>query len=120
MNTANLQLQGLYALMAELLATLQAKGVMDAEETGAMLRRAEQTAGADAERRGDLSLAEFEAVLFPIRLLMEANRAGERDERLGFSELARMVGQMKPPRPAIHNRAESLALAVETERQRDA
>lgn len=120
MNTANLQLQGLYAVMAELLATLRAKGVLDQEETEAMLRRAEQTAGDDAERKVDFSLAEFEAVLFPIRLLMEANRADERDERLGFSDLARLVGQMKPPRPGVRNSKESYALALETERERDA
>jgi hypothetical protein len=120
MNTANLQLQGLYAVLAELLATLQAKGILDIEETDGMLRRAEQTAGDDAEQRGELSLAEFEAVLFPIRILMEANRAAERDERLGFSELAKTVGQMKPPRPGIRSSAEGYALAVEIERERDA
>ncbi|RYE83450.1 MAG: hypothetical protein EOP19_13830, partial [Hyphomicrobiales bacterium] len=75
MNTANLQLQGLYAVLAELVATLQAKGVLSVAETDALLRRAEETAGNDAERRTDLSLAEFEVVLFPIRVLMEANRA---------------------------------------------
>jgi hypothetical protein len=120
MNTANLQLQGLYALLAELLATLQAKGVLGPGETEEMLRRAEQSAGDDAEQRGELSLAEFEAVLFPIRLMMEATRAGERDERLGFSDLARLVGQMKPPRPGVRSGAESFALAFETERERDA
>lgn len=120
MNTANLQLQGLYALVAELLATLQAKGLLDNGETDAMLRRAEQMAGDDAEQRGELSLAEFEAVLFPIRLLMEANRATERDERLGFSNLARIVGQMKPARPGIRSSAESFALARDIERERDA
>ncbi len=120
MNTANLQLQGVYAVLAELLATLQAKGMLDNAETDALLRRAEQTAGDDAEQRREFSLAEFEAVLFPIRLLMEANRAAERDERLGFSELARIVGQMKPPRPGIRSSAESFALAKETERERDA
>jgi hypothetical protein len=120
MNSANLQLQGLYAVIAELMATLQAKGILDTAETDTLLRRAERMAGDDAERRGELSLAEFEAVLFPIRLLMEANRAAERDERLGFSDLAKAVGQMKPPRPGIRSSEESYALAVETERERDA
>ena len=120
MNTANLQLQGLYIVVAELIATLRAKGVLDQDETEAMLRRAEQTAGDDGEKRADFSLAEFEAVLFPIRLLMEANRADERDERLGFSDLARLVGQMKPARPGVRNGRESYALASETERERDA
>ena len=120
MNTANLQLQGLYAVLAELLSTLRSRGILDEGETEAMLRRAEHTAGDDAERRADLSLAEFEAVLFPIRLLMEANRAHDRDERLGFGALARLVGQMKPPRPGLRNSTESLAHATEVERERDA
>jgi hypothetical protein len=120
MNTANLQLEGLYAVIAELIATLQAKNLMTTEETEAMLRRAEKTAGEDAERRGGLSPAEFEGVLFPIRLLMEANRGSERDERLGFSDLARLVGQMKPLRPGVRSSRESFALAFETERERDA
>lgn len=120
MNTANLQLQGLYAVIAELFSTLQARGILDADETDDLLRRAEQTAGKDAEQRGELSLAELEAVLFPIRLMMEANRAAERDERLSFQELARMVGQMKPSRPGVRDSAEALALARETERERDA
>jgi hypothetical protein len=120
MNTANLQLEGLYAVIAELLATLQAKAILSVDETDALLRRAEQSTGADAERRGTLSLSEFEAVLFPIRLLMEANRASERDERLGFSELAKLVGQSKPARPGVRSSAESLALAIETERESDA
>ena len=120
MNSANLQLEGLYAVLAELLASLQAKGIVSASDTDGLLRRAEQTAGDDAEQRGELSLAEFETVLFPIRLLMEANRASERDERLGFSALAKIVGQMKPTRPGIRSSAEGYALAVETERERDA
>lgn len=120
MNTANLQLQGLYAVIAELFATLQARGILDADETEHLLRRAEQTAGNDAEQRGELSLAELEAVLFPIRLMLEANRAAERDERLSFQELARMVGQMKPARPGVRDSDEALALARETERERDA
>lgn len=120
MNTANLQLQGLYAVLAELLATLQARGVLDADDTEALLRRAERTAGDDAERRSDHSLAELEAVLFPIRLLLEANRATGRDERLGFFGLAKLVGQMKPPRPGVRSSEESFALALETERERDA
>ena len=56
MNTANLQLQGLYALVAELLATLQAKGLLDGEETEAMLRRAGPAGpgeGLGRRRRGD-------------------------------------------------------------------
>lgn len=120
MNTANLQLQGLYAVIAELIGTLQAKGVLEADEMQDMLRRAEQTAGKDAEKRTELSMAELEAVLFPVRLLMEAQTAGERGEKLGFSELAKLVGQSKPPRPGVMDSHDAYALAAELERQRDA
>lgn len=120
MNTANLQLQGLYAVIAELLRTLSDKGVLGEADVQDLLRRAEQTAGQDAEQRSEHSLAELEAVLFPIRLLMEARAAGERDERLGFSELAKAVGQSKPARPGVVRDEDALAMAVEFERQRDA
>lgn len=120
MNTANLQLQGLYTVLAELLDSLQDKGLLDAAETQAMLRRAEQRAGQDAEQRSEHSLSELEAVLFPIRLLMEAQSAGGRGDRPGFSALARLVGQSKPARPGVLDSQDSYALAVETERQRDA
>lgn len=125
MNIANLQLEGVYAVLAELLATLNRKGVLDNQETEDMLRRAERRTGEDAERRQKLSLSEIESVLFPIRLLLEANRATARDENLGFSDLARLVGQLKPPRPGLVGKEsvagkESLALAAETERERDA
>lgn len=119
MNTANLQLEGLYTVLAELLATLRRRDILSRTDVDELLRHAEQTAGQDAERRAGLSLSEFEIVLFPIRLLMEANRAAERDEQLGFSELAKLVGQLKPPRPGIGD-DEGLSLAVETERERDA
>jgi hypothetical protein len=119
MNTANLQLEGLYTVLAELLDTLRRREILTAGDIDELLRRAERTAGQDAERRAGLSLAEIEGVLFPIRLLMEATRAAERDEQLGFSELAKMVGQLKPPRPRIAG-AESLVLAEESDRERDA
>ena len=120
MNTANLQLEGLYTVLAELLATLRQRDILSGDEVTALLRRAEQRAGQDAERRAGLSLAEFEGVLFPIRLLMEANRATEHDEQLGFSELARLVGQSKPSRPSVRSTAEALALATAAERESDA
>lgn len=120
MNTANLQLQGLYAVIAELLRTLSDKGVLEDADVQGLLRRAEHSAGRDAEQRNEHSMAELEAVLFPIRLLMEARAAGERDERLGFSDLARAVGQSKPARPGVVRDEDGLAMAVEFERQRDA
>ena len=120
MNSANLQLQGLLTVVAELLGTLQTKGLLSGTELDDLLSRAEQTAGRDAEARPGASAVELETVLFPIRLLMEAKRAAERDERLGFSDLTRLVGQNKPPRPGVQSPDESFALAVETERERDA
>jgi hypothetical protein len=119
MNTANLQLEGLYTVLAELLATLRQRDILSASEVADLLRRAEQRAGEDAERRAGLSLAEFEGVLFPIRLLMEAARATEQNQQPGFSALAKRVGQMKPPRPTVTG-DEALALAAESERERDA
>jgi hypothetical protein len=120
MNSANLQLQGLLTVIAELFAMLQARGVLSADDIAVLLAHAERSAGTDAESRPGVSAVELETVLFPIRLLMEANRAGRRDERLGFSELARLVGENKPPRPGVETPEESFALAMESERERDA
>jgi len=118
MTSANLQLQGFFVVFAELIAQLEVKGVLTQGEIADLLGRAEQRAGRDAEARPGASGVDIETVLFPIRLLMEAQQ--DNDRSAGFSELTRRVGESKPPRPGVVTRDEGLALAVETERARDA
>lgn len=97
MNTANLQLEGLYLVIASLNNTLVKKGVLSRDEIDLALRRAEQTAIGDDRVAEDMSHANRDAVAFPARLLALANRVASADEISTFSELARMVGSTKQP-----------------------
>ena len=97
MNTANLQLEGLYLVIAALNNALVKKGVLSREEIDQALRRAEETAIDDDRAVEDLSPANRDAVAFPARLLALANRSASTDEISSFSELARLVGTTKEP-----------------------
>ena len=98
MNTANLQLEGLYLALAAMHETLVEKGLVTRGEVGLALRRAEQTALGDY-RTDTLSPAEQDAVAFAPRLLMLANERGADGKPASFSELARAVGLSKKPHP---------------------
>jgi hypothetical protein len=97
MNTANLQLEGLYLVIAALNNALVRKGVLSRDEIDLALRRAEETAIGDDRVVEDLSPANRDAIAFPARLLALANRAASADDTPTFSELARMVGSTKHP-----------------------
>src|SRR5262245_44922218 len=90
MNTANLQLEGLYAAVSALMGALRDKGVMTQEEIDACLAKAE-TVNACA-RRKELSAANLEAILFPLRYLRAANAA---PEPKSFAEIALGIGMRK-------------------------
>jgi hypothetical protein len=95
MNTANLQLEGLYAVLAALMRSLQAKDILSAEEMELALDEAEQSIAADTYRKGALSAANLDAVRFPIRLLRIASRTPP-GQPMSFTELATAVGETKP------------------------
>jgi len=95
MNTANLQLEGLLLAVSAVNEALVAKGLLSRPELEAALRRAERTILTDTRMDDDISPANQEAVLFPVRVLLLA-AAG--DDSLTFSQLARMVGETKPER----------------------
>lgn len=96
MNTANLQLEGLYLVVATLNNALVSKGLLSREEVGHALKLAEQIAlGDDATE--ERSTSNREAAAFPARLLMLANSDGEGTDIPSFSELAKRVGQTKTP-----------------------
>ena len=94
MNTANLQLEGLYLAIACLNNALVSKGLLTREEVNGALACAEQTAIGDY-LLGELRPANRDAVAFPIRLLMLANNSSSGAGVPPFSELARMVGLTK-------------------------
>ena len=95
MNTANLQLEGLYLAVAAVNRALVQKGVLTSGEVDAALDAAEISAG--NERPNGISTANRDAVRFPIRLLRLANQSDADETIPGFSELARAVGETKDP-----------------------
>src|SRR5690606_3018855 len=94
MNSANLQLEGLYLAIAAINEALIAKGVLSREEVALALRVAEQSAIGDDRSVEDLRPAERDAVAFPCRLLIQALETSN-DRPASFSELARRVGAGK-------------------------
>jgi hypothetical protein len=103
MNTANLQLEGLYVCVASLTNTLVAKGVLTREDVDATLAGAEMTALTDY-RADDLSDAHRDAVAFPARVLRAINNSASEAEIPRFSEMAKLVGQTKDS-PSLAQRA---------------
>ena len=96
MNSANLQLEGLYAAVAALTDALRAKGILSGAEIEAALKRAEDAA--TRELPPHLSGSNVDAICFPIRYLREANQQAAAGRERPFFELARLVGENKPPR----------------------
>jgi hypothetical protein len=98
MNTANLQLEGLYLAVTAIMNALRDKGLMGADEIDRALAAAEQMAAADPLRPPQVSASNVDAICFPLRYLRLANRTASAGRQLSFSELATMVGETKPDR----------------------
>ncbi len=96
MNTANLQLEGLYAAVACLVDLLANKNVLSRTEVDRTLQELEASLAADPNRPTELSDAHLDAICFPVRLLRLANETGARGEAFSFSRLAAEVGRSKP------------------------
>lgn len=96
-NTANLQLEGLYLAIASINNVLVRKGLLTVGEIDEALRRAEANATADDHIIEDMSPANRDAVCFPIRLLQMANGNLSDGDIPSFSDLARMVARTKEP-----------------------
>ena len=95
MNTANLQLEGLYAAVSTLMTTLRNKGVLSAQEIENALAETERRLSADPDRPTELSAAHVDAICFPVRYLRLANRLEAEGTTPSFTELARRIGQDK-------------------------
>jgi hypothetical protein len=98
MNTANLQLEGFYLVIAALNNALVAKGIMTREEVDGVMRVAEETALIDPGANG-MSPPSRDAITFPARLLRLANNGASDGQIQPFSELAKLVGQTKGAEP---------------------
>ena len=97
MNTANLQLEGLYLAVAAMHETLVKKGVVTRQEVDDAMREAEQTAINDDRSVENLRPAERDALAFPARLLRAANATASDNGGESFTALARRVGTAKEP-----------------------
>ena len=97
MNSANLQLEGLYLAFASVLNMMVAKGLITREDVDLAMSKAEATAIGDYRATEELSPANRDAIAFPARLLALANSMASETEIPSFSELARMVGETKQP-----------------------
>jgi hypothetical protein len=93
MNTANLQMEGLLVALTQLIGALQRKGLLEREEIARALADAEIMARAHADRGGQLREANQNAILFPIRYLMEATLDNARGKT--FASITADVGREK-------------------------
>ena len=89
MNTANLQLEGLCLAIAMINRVLVSRNLLSRAEIDIALNEAEEIAARD--RLGSISSANHDAVVFPIRLLRQANSANANRSTPDFSELTKMV-----------------------------
>jgi hypothetical protein len=97
MNPANLQIEGLLMACAAVNRLLVEKAILTPHEIEAALKWAEARITSDDRFHDeDIKLANRDAMCFPIRVLLLANR-DEDCAGAGFSALARQVGLTKQP-----------------------
>jgi hypothetical protein len=98
MNTANLQLEGVYAVLAAFLAAVREKGLMDGGELDRLLAGVETSLASDVRRPIEVRDANVDAICFPARLLRQALKADSDGRPFSFARLASEVGQAKGER----------------------
>jgi len=98
MNTANLQLEGVYAVLAALLVAVREKGVMNNDELDGLLAGVEASLACDVRRPTELRDSNVDAICFPARFLRQALRANAAGRAFSFAQLASEVGQSKTDR----------------------
>ena len=96
MNTANLQLEGVYAALTALVTALRDKNLLSEAEIDAALATAEQGLASDPGRPSELSGANVDAICFPVRLLRLANKRTGTGLSVSFMQLAAEIGRTKP------------------------
>lgn len=96
MNTANLQLEGVYAVLAALVGALRDKGLLQPGEIDRLLADVEFALASDPARSADLRGANVDAICFPARFLRLALQNSAAGGPFSFTQLASRVGQTKP------------------------
>ncbi|MCI4677475.1 hypothetical protein K9U39_18420 [Rhodoblastus acidophilus] len=100
MNTANLQLEGVYIVLASLLEALVAKGAFDQAELVAILSDVERRIGADSSRPVEIRESNVEAAQFPARFLKSALRASSDGRKPSFAEIVSLIKESRRPEGA--------------------
>ena len=96
MNVANLQIEGLLMAVAAVNHVLVKKGSVTQTEIDEALAKAQANMTSE-ERSQELSPAHQDAINFPIRVLQITNHCAPEADLPPFSDLARMVGEIKKP-----------------------
>ena len=97
-NTANLQLEGVYLTLAALLGAIRDKGVLNDQEIEKLLNGVEQTLVTDPSRPTELRDANVDAICFPVRFLRHAMQASAKGGAYSFAHIASQVARRKPDR----------------------
>ena len=98
MNTANLQLEGVYAVLAALLVAVRDKGVLSNDELDQLLAAVETTLACDVRRPTEVRDSNVDAICFPARFLRQAVKAAAEGRAFSFARLVSEVGQAKTDR----------------------
>lgn len=95
MNTANLQLEGVYAMLAALLHALRDKAVLSDAEIDRLLTDVERDIASDVERPVEVRNSNVEAMCFPVRFLRTSLRASALGRRPSFAQVAAQIKQSR-------------------------
>jgi len=95
MNTANMQLEGVYAVLAAFLHALRDKAVLSDAEIDRMLADVERDIASD-ERPAEVRSANVDAMCFPVRFLRTSLRASAQGQRPSFAKVAAQIKQLRP------------------------
>jgi hypothetical protein len=93
MNTANLELEGLYLAMSAVNNLLIEKGLMTHAELRQVLTET-KTALTSQEKLRNLSESNRKAICFPISFLLLASDKSEKAEPVDFQTIAKEVGRL--------------------------
>jgi hypothetical protein len=93
MNTANLQLEGVYAVLAALVQTLRDKSILSDAEIGQMLAEVERNIASDGGRPVEVRASNVEAMRFPVRYLRHALEATAHGESPSFAQVVARIGR---------------------------
>jgi len=96
MNVANLQLEGLMMAVASINHVLVRKGILTVGDVNTALLKAQSNMTGE-DRSSELSPASRDAINFPLRVLQVCNQCNPEADLPTFSEITRLVADMKPP-----------------------